>query len=427
MLYNGNEYKKYFIDHINFKNLPVEVDTIIELFNNDTKIKECYEASKKLNIGAAILVKNQEEKIVDAIKSVSYLCEKVVVCDTGSTDSTVSNVERVMEKYRVELVEFQWEENFSKMRNKAASFLDTDWILFIDSDEVVTEKIDIDKLKFCLSFLEKILLTDEIVLCFRQEAEGIVGNGYPQRLYKNSTKISFVGYVHEELRSPNMIDIKTNFTVFNKGTSYDELIRFDKEKRYDTLLLKNIEKEPNNIKWVSLLSANWLLNNISISYNMVNRLVADFKSNYYSGKEFDYFDMKLFMNYIIILIHKGVSREEIESEIQFSKRAFLENPIFYYYEYILKIRDMEKKISECISDLRGDISAIKKIESDEWDMYFPLEALECIMIQLLMKSRHYEIAYNLYMRESKILATTGLVEEEKKFFEFITNKDNHNQ
>ena len=50
-----------------------------------------------------------------------------------------------------------------------------------------------------------------------------------------------------------MVTIGTMVTVFNHGTSKIEYNRFNKFNRYNCLLLKNIKKEPDYIKWFALL------------------------------------------------------------------------------------------------------------------------------------------------------------------------------
>lgn len=312
--------------------------SIDDFFDDNILIQACYEKAKNITIGSAILVKNQEKKIINSILSAETIAEKIIVCDTGSTDNTVKTIKNLRNYDKSLYLEYlSWEENFAKMRNLSTANLKTDWIFIIDSDEVITSTIDISSLKFCLAFLEAIIPSDEIVLCFKQEASGITGSGFPQRLYKNVSALKFWGFVHEELRSPNKFEIRTRFTLFNQGTEKEERTKFNKEQRYNQLLLKNIEIEPDNVKWTSLLSPSWILEHIDISYKMFNTLIKKFKTE---KNEVNFFSMKLFMSYILILIQMKKDREVITAEIEFAKNIFSHNPIFYYYDYFLKINDI---------------------------------------------------------------------------------------
>ncbi|MGO2763548.1 MAG: glycosyltransferase, partial [Pseudolactococcus laudensis] len=92
-------------------------------------------------IGIAMLVKNQENRIYPAISNLLDLCDEFVVVDTGSTDKTVEQINKI-ESDKLQLFSKEWVEDFSLMRNFASSKVTTDWIFFVDSDEVLFETID---------------------------------------------------------------------------------------------------------------------------------------------------------------------------------------------------------------------------------------------------------------------------------------------
>ena len=75
-------------------------------------------------------------------------------------------------------------------------------------------------------------------------------------------------------------------------------------------------------------------------------------------------------------------------------------------------------ISE-IENLRGDIKTIRESSQSKWNMYFPIEALEVIMIKLLMKSEHYNLALDLFSSNKDIYIESGLAVEESEFFKKI--------
>lgn len=86
-------------------------------------------------ITAVIIAKNEEEKIVDCIESLSF-CNEILVVDNNSTDKTVDIAKRAGTR----IVHFA-SESFADLRNKGLEETKTDWIFYIDADERVSERL----------------------------------------------------------------------------------------------------------------------------------------------------------------------------------------------------------------------------------------------------------------------------------------------
>ena len=85
------------------------------------------------NISAVILVKNAEKTIGECLESLRQFGE-VVLLDNGSTDATLE----IASKYpNVKVFSEPNFYGFGKMKNIAVSHATNDWILSIDSDEVL--------------------------------------------------------------------------------------------------------------------------------------------------------------------------------------------------------------------------------------------------------------------------------------------------
>ncbi|MGV3005607.1 glycosyltransferase [Streptococcus pluranimalium] len=414
---NYVKYKDFIKNHFEMtrEGLNSDIDSI---FENSSQIKKILDESKFLTIGIGILVKNQEKNIPHVIESVVNISDSITIVDTGSTDHTIDVIKGLQEKYNISLKSYPWEENYSKMRNLVADYIEEDWIFFIDSDELLQNDIDINILKFSLIFFEKLFKSDELVFCFRQKGIGMNGIGYPQRLYKNNKKLKFYGFVHEEIRSLNLIELKTNFTLLNLGTDEKEVSKFNKVHRYDNLLLKNIKLEPDNIKWFALLSKEWMLNNLDEFTSQQSHFINEIKKNSAMN---DFFSMKVYITFINFLILEEQSSELINSEIEFAKNRFSHNPIFYYFEYYVNILKIDNEVKKLIQKLREDIKTISSHSKSEWDILFQFETIECVLIKLLMKSSNYQLAYNIYNNKKLELEKTGLLESEIEFFESVNN------
>ncbi|MFA7069381.1 MAG: glycosyltransferase family 2 protein [Sulfurimonas sp.] len=85
-----------------------------------------------MKISTVILAKNSEKTIEKTLKSLVEF-DDVVVYDNGSSDKTM----QIAKSFKnVNLVEGEFR-GFGWSKNRAASFAKNDWILIIDSDEVV--------------------------------------------------------------------------------------------------------------------------------------------------------------------------------------------------------------------------------------------------------------------------------------------------
>ncbi len=82
-----------------------------------------------MTLTAAILSRNEENKLLKAIQSVKW-ADEILLVDSGSTDGTIALAER--EGARIFKREFK---DFSDLRNFALKQMRTDWIFFIDADE----------------------------------------------------------------------------------------------------------------------------------------------------------------------------------------------------------------------------------------------------------------------------------------------------
>jgi len=90
----------------------------------------------KETIGVSIIARNAEPSIGECISSVEKYVDQVVVVLAGeSTDKTAEVAKQASEK--TELYDFEWCDDFSAARNYALSKMNTDWIMWVDSDDVV--------------------------------------------------------------------------------------------------------------------------------------------------------------------------------------------------------------------------------------------------------------------------------------------------
>lgn len=86
---------------------------------------------------AAILTKNEEKNITDAVANAFCVADDVLVIDSGSTDRTVE----LAKKAGARVVFRAWDDDFSAQRNFALKNIDAEWIFYLDADERIDEKL----------------------------------------------------------------------------------------------------------------------------------------------------------------------------------------------------------------------------------------------------------------------------------------------
>jgi glycosyltransferase involved in cell wall biosynthesis len=83
-------------------------------------------------VSAYVITYNEEDKIRDALASITW-ADEIVVLDSHSTDGTLAICREFTEKvYQCDF------EGFGKLRNRALEYVTHDWVLSLDADERAT-------------------------------------------------------------------------------------------------------------------------------------------------------------------------------------------------------------------------------------------------------------------------------------------------
>lgn len=87
-------------------------------------------------ISVVILTRNEEQNIKKCLESVKW-CDEIVVVDDDSSDKTIE----IAKKYKTAVYINSLNADFSAQRNFGLSKAKNEWVLFIDSDEVVSDAL----------------------------------------------------------------------------------------------------------------------------------------------------------------------------------------------------------------------------------------------------------------------------------------------
>lgn len=84
-------------------------------------------------ISLCMIVKDEQEVIERCLESVYQLVDEIVIVDTGSNDNTIG----LCTKYTSKIYHFEWCNDFAKARNFSFEKATSDYILWLDADDVI--------------------------------------------------------------------------------------------------------------------------------------------------------------------------------------------------------------------------------------------------------------------------------------------------
>lgn len=89
----------------------------------------------RVRLSAAVIAKNEEEKIGRCLASLSF-ADEIVVVDSGSTDRTIE----IAEAAGAKVVHHEWEGHIQQ-KNFAIDQTTGEWVLSVDADEIVSPEL----------------------------------------------------------------------------------------------------------------------------------------------------------------------------------------------------------------------------------------------------------------------------------------------
>lgn len=85
-------------------------------------------------ISVVVITLNEEKKVEDCLRSVRW-ADEIIVVDSFSTDATLA----IVAKYTPHIIQREWPGMVGTQRNVGLDAATSDWILFLDADERVTD------------------------------------------------------------------------------------------------------------------------------------------------------------------------------------------------------------------------------------------------------------------------------------------------
>ncbi len=214
-------------------------------------------------LSVAMIARDEEHCIADAIKSVAPVADQIVLVDTGSTDRTTA----LAGELGAEVSRHEWQDDFGAARNESLRHCRGDWILVLDADETVAQG-DLPRLRTLTETPENLayrFVTRNYG--FNSELAGWVACGandpyargcpgwHPSiktRLFRNHPDIRFEGRIHElVMRSLDRLGVARVFCdvpIHHYGRAQLQERFRAKQTYYLSLGRKKVLEDPTNAK-----------------------------------------------------------------------------------------------------------------------------------------------------------------------------------
>lgn len=205
-------------------------------------------------LSICMMVKDEEKNLRRCLEAMRSIIQRddveLIIVDTGSSDSTVE----IARDFTDKVYFHKWGDNFSEMRNITISYAKGLYILILDADEVLTNA----ELLYKYVSDEKYRSYNTFVVKIKNFSSSGGFTVLPQeRVFKNDGTFRYDGAVHNQPRFKAPI-LNTEIYLDHYGYLFhDRELREKKFKRTAGILMKELEKDPNNIYYRFQLSRSY--------------------------------------------------------------------------------------------------------------------------------------------------------------------------
>lgn len=197
-------------------------------------------------VSACLIVRDEERRLPDCLKSLEGYVNEVIVVDTGSIDSTP----KVAVAAGARLFHQSWRNDFSTPRNLALSKASGDWIFQIDADERLEAP---DRPEW------DVLLGDRAVAAYTCLMSSLPGYTAERviRLFRRRPEVRYSGLIHESVTAGLAVAADRDNLEIRPGpvrlshTGYTETERMASKYCRDLPLLRaELDRDPgNSLNW----------------------------------------------------------------------------------------------------------------------------------------------------------------------------------
>jgi tetratricopeptide (TPR) repeat protein len=198
-------------------------------------------ADTRPRVSLCMIVKDEEENLSRALKSVKDVVDEMIVVDTGSTDRTID----IAKGFGAKVYHHKWEKNFSKARNESISYATGEWIFILDADEELLRD-DVPFLKDILARAEENAISVSVFNVAENDAHA---SFLPSiRFFRRTLGAYYDGIVHNQLKfdEEHNVILRAGVRINHYGYALSPEKMKAKIERSKELLLKQLEENPND-------------------------------------------------------------------------------------------------------------------------------------------------------------------------------------
>lgn len=166
-----------------------------------------------------VLTKNEEKRIKACLESIKW-ADEIIVSDNGSTDKTLE----IANKYTNKISNVRFED-FSSWRNDAMKNSTSEWVLFLDPDERVSEALKEEiGVMMNLSNYSAFALSRQNIIFGEKVKYGPFWPDWVIRLLKKSDFESWIGKVHEYPKFKGELGYSKNSLLHLTHRDVDQIV-----------------------------------------------------------------------------------------------------------------------------------------------------------------------------------------------------------
>jgi tetratricopeptide (TPR) repeat protein len=174
--------------------LPQAAGPVRELQPRVDRIVATARPVEDLTISLCMIVKDEEAMLGRCLEAARGAVDEIVVVDTGSTDRTVE----IAERHGARVLHHTWDGDFSAARNVSFEAAKSDWVLYLDADEVLVAE-DAKRLRALAgrTWREAFFLTEINHTGDLEDGTALTHDAL--RLFRNRPEYRFEGRIHEQI------------------------------------------------------------------------------------------------------------------------------------------------------------------------------------------------------------------------------------
>lgn len=178
----------------------------------------------KIKISAVVLVRNEEEVIIDCLESVKWT-DEIMIVDHQSAGKTLEIIKKAE---KAKIVKAPEETTFADRRNLGAKTATGKWLLYVDADERVTPvlKEEIKKIITDPGGFSAFAIPRRNIRLTKELKHGGWWPDYVLRLIKKDKLITWEGELHEQPKIDGEVGkLKEAFVHFSHRGSFENKLQ----------------------------------------------------------------------------------------------------------------------------------------------------------------------------------------------------------